>query len=185
MLPISSGDVLIGASLSRNTRKQRAVADAQLTADTFAARWGPLRRARPKGETRRGKSAHGGKSVPGAGCSLLRGVAVGSEPGAVLCGAMLCGAVRLAAALPPRGGPGAGKAAPLPGDGGVAAGSAGLRWLRAAPGRAGAAPSALLAPLPWRSLLEKAPPHGTDGERGFNQLCRALRGAAGLRWAAG
>lgn len=135
------------------------------------------REKRQAGKPRLGGKARWGWLFLAAQC------AVGSQPGAVLCGAG-CAAL-LAAASPPRGGPGAGKAAPLPGDGGVAAGSAGLRWLRAAPGRARAAPSALLPPLPWRSLLEKAPPHGTDGERGFNQLCRALRGAAGVRWAAG
>lgn len=38
MLYLSSGDVLIGASLSRNTYKQPTVAQAQLTDDNFAAR---------------------------------------------------------------------------------------------------------------------------------------------------
>lgn len=52
MLHISSGDVLIGASLSRNTRKQPAVAHAQLTDDSFAACLCPLRGALPEGETR-------------------------------------------------------------------------------------------------------------------------------------
>lgn len=36
MLPISSGDVLISASVSRNTRQQPSAAQAQLTDDTFA-----------------------------------------------------------------------------------------------------------------------------------------------------
>lgn len=37
MLYISSGEILIGASLSRNTYKQPIVAHAQLTDDNFAA----------------------------------------------------------------------------------------------------------------------------------------------------
>lgn len=145
MPPISSGDVLIGASLSRSTRKQLRCSPCSAH-DTFAACSHPLRGALPKGGTGRGRNAP--EDAP-----WLHSSAVGSGPSA----AVPCVSQRVpacsrvsqrparclppGAALPPSlaAGPGAGKAAALPGDGGVAAGSAGLRWprwLRSAPGRA-------------------------------------------------
>lgn len=130
MLPISSGDVLISASVSRNTRKQPAAAHAQLTDGTFAACLCPVRSALPKGDTGCGRNAP-------EDAAPLHSVPVESGPGAVACpGAVpaLCPGAPLPPARARRcrfnaGGPGAGKAAALPGDGGVAAGSAGPRWL--------------------------------------------------------
>lgn len=179
-----------------------AVAHAQVTDDTFAACLHPLRGALPKGGTGSGRNAP--EDAP-----WLHSSAVGSEPSAAgpCCGAgaacpslfqgvpgprSLPLAGRGAAAVP-HGGPGGGEGR------GVArrqrrrrgerrAALAPLAALRSRPGNSA---KAALPPLPrpaaprrWRSLLEKAA-HGTDGERGFNQLCRALRGAAGVRWAAG
>lgn len=157
MPPISSGDVLIGASVSRTTRKRLCCSSCSAHRHLCSS-FAPSARCATKGrngmrEKRawgrsvaaqfcRGEPAHRRGSVLRCGCGVSQGVPAYSRVSQRTPGcrsAPLPASRRARRCRRPHGGPGAGKAAALPGDGGVAAGSAGLRWprwLRCAPGRA-------------------------------------------------